>query len=138
MLPLVIILTLLRELPGTRNTSVCSKHATAQAGHRKMSLTLQTFLKHVHMHKINLVFLHKVVHVDAYIVWATPTLCGLLSKVYPSDRSKVSGLSTVQSGIEARVVAIRKGNDKVASFLGHLEWMNTLTNTHRREEGPPC
>lgn len=79
-----------------------------------------------------LVFLHKVVHVDAYIVWATPTLCGLLPEVYPSDRSKVSGLSTVQSSIEARVIAIRKGNDEVASFLGHLEWMDTVTNTHKR------
>lgn len=47
-------------------------------------------------------------------------LGGLLSKLNPSQGGKVGGLGTVEALVEASMVAIGEGDDKVTSLLHHL------------------
>ena len=52
-------------------------------------------------------------------------LGGLLSKLNPSQGGKVGGLSTVEALVEASMVAIGEGDDKVTSLLHHLGQQQT-------------
>lgn len=47
-------------------------------------------------------------------------LCGNLAIVYPAHGGKVGWLSTVETMVEASMVAIREGDHKLASFLSNL------------------
>lgn len=62
----------------------------------------------------------KQVHVDSDIVCPTQTLGGPLTKIYPTQGSKIRWLSTIQSSIETSMVTIGKGNDKLTFFLYNL------------------
>lgn len=52
-------------------------------------------------------------------------LGGLLSKLNPSQGGKVGGLGTVEALVEASMVAIGEGDDKVTSLLHHLGQQQT-------------
>lgn len=53
--------------------------------------------------------------------WTESYLCGHFAIVYPAQSGKVRGLGTVETMIEASVVAIRKGDHELSSFLSNLE-----------------
>ena len=53
-------------------------------------------------------------------------LGGLLSKLNPSQGGKVGGLSTVEALVEASMVAIGEGDDKVTGLLHHLGQQQTV------------
>ena len=64
--------------------------------------------------------LYKQLHVDPDVILSAVALGGLLSKLDPPQGGKVGGLSTVETLIEASMVAIGEGDDEVASLLHHL------------------
>ena len=70
--------------------------------------------------QVRLVSLHEAVHADPHHVPPTHALSSTLAILDPAQRCKVGRLGYVESGVEARMVAVRKCYDKIAGFLPYF------------------
>ena len=64
--------------------------------------------------------LDEAVHADVDCVWSAVTTGGSLAKLHPPGRGKVGALSTVEPGVEARVVATGECDHYLSFMLDNL------------------